>query len=274
MIFYIPHEKRERICTPLYISLEFLQRFDLSLHIILSIWILWNNTLFEYDIYTYVVYKYICICIYYMHLWKEKYTSKRKREITNVQQKYRQFVKKLGEKGSQRVVKSGSLYHSALRNSLKSHRSTPSEYRRAYNALSLEIWILLAMEVAIDEKKKTVTVIIDTFPVVREEFRPRLIYRLCYSGEFVVGGGGGVQDIIYRVIRSTRDSLRARKLKLLPPPRRKEGRCTRTVPVNVLEVQVAGVAVEGAVRPADLEQRTDGSSGTRAAVGTRSRQLR
>lgn len=46
------------------------------------------------------------------------------------------------------------------------------------------------------------------------------------------------------------------------------------MPVDILEVHVAGLAVEGAVRPADLEQRTDGSPGTSPAVGTRPRDRR
>lgn len=39
------------------------------------------------------------------------------------------------------------------------------------------------------------------------------------------------------------------------------------MPVDVLEEQVAGLAVEGAVRPADLEERTDGPPGTGPTIG-------
>lgn len=46
---------------------------------------------------------------------------------------------------------------------------------------------------------------------------------------------------------------------------------TRTVPVDVFEKQAARLAVEGAMRPADLEQGTDGPPGTGPTVRTRPR---
>lgn len=48
----------------------------------------------------------------------------------------------------------------------------------------------------------------------------------------------------------------------------------RTVPVDVLEVDVTDFAVEGAVRPADLEQGTDSPPRAGPAVGARSRHRR
>lgn len=68
-------------------------------------------------------------------------------------------------------------------------------------------------------------------------------------------------------IRSRRDG------KLNPRPIHLAKR-TRTVPVDVLEEYAAWLAVEGAVRPADLEQGTDGPPGTGPAVGTRPRHRR
>lgn len=46
------------------------------------------------------------------------------------------------------------------------------------------------------------------------------------------------------------------------------------MPVEVLEVPTAVVAVEGAVGPAHLEQRADGPAGTGPALGTRARDRR
>jgi len=45
------------------------------------------------------------------------------------------------------------------------------------------------------------------------------------------------------------------------------------VSIDVLEEQVAGFAVEGTMRPANLEERTDGPPGTGPTVGTCPRHL-
>lgn len=66
----------------------------------------------------------------------------------------------------------------------------------------------------------------------------------------------GIIDWVSNSIAATGNRIRCRASR------------TRTVPVDVLEEQAAGLAVEGAVRPADLEEGTDGPPGTGPAVGT------
>lgn len=58
------------------------------------------------------------------------------------------------------------------------------------------------------------------------------------------------------------------------PAREEQSHATHTVLVDVLEVDVAVFAVEGAVRPADLEQGADSPPRAGPAVGARARHRR